>query len=47
MNKTELRDAVAQASGLNGAEADKALNAVLDSITSAQPSSSQIGRAHV
>ena len=35
MNKTELRDAVAEAAGLSGAQAEKALNAVLDSITSA------------
>ena len=35
MNKTELRDTVAEASGLSAAQADKALNAVLDSITSA------------
>lgn len=34
MNKTELRDAVAQAAGLSGADADKALNAVLETITS-------------
>ena len=35
MNKTELRDAVASAADLTGAQADKALNAVLDTITSA------------
>jgi DNA-binding protein HU-beta len=35
MNKSELRDAVAQAAGLSGAQADKAINAVIDSITSA------------
>jgi DNA-binding protein HU-beta len=42
MNKTELRDAVAQASGLSGAEADRALNAVLDSITSALASGDSV-----
>jgi DNA-binding protein HU-beta len=35
MNKTELRDAVAQAAGLSGAQADKAVGAIIDSITSA------------
>ena len=35
MNKTELRDAVAAAADLSGAQADKAVNAVLDSITQA------------
>ena len=35
MNKTELRDAVAAAADLNGTQADKAVNAVLDSIASA------------
>jgi len=42
MNKTELRDAVAQASGISGAEADRALNAVLDSITSALASGDSV-----
>ena len=35
MNKSELRDAVAEACGLSGAQADKAVNAVIDSIASA------------
>jgi DNA-binding protein HU-beta len=35
MNKTELRDAIAEAAGLSGAQADKALNALIDTITSA------------
>lgn len=35
MNKTELRDAVAAAADLTGAQADKAVNAVIDSITQA------------
>ena len=35
MNKTELRDAVAAAADLNGTQADKAVNAVLDSIAAA------------
>ena len=42
MNKTELRDAVAKAAGLSGTEADKALNAVLDSITSALASGERV-----
>ena len=42
MNKTELRDAVAEASGLSAAQADKALNAVLDSITSALVSGDKV-----
>lgn len=42
MNKTDLRDAVAQASGLSGADADRALNAVLDSITSALSSGDSV-----
>lgn len=42
MNKTELRDAVAEASGLSGADADRALNAVLDSITSALASGDKV-----
>lgn len=42
MNKTELRDAVAQATGLSGAQADKALNAVIDSITSALASGEKV-----
>jgi DNA-binding protein HU-beta len=42
MNKTDLRDAVAKASGLSGAEADKALNAVLDSITAALASGESV-----
>jgi DNA-binding protein HU-beta len=42
MNKTELRDAVAEATGLSGAQADKALNAVLDSITSALSSGDRV-----
>ena len=42
MNKTELRDAVAQAAGLSGAQADKALNAVLDSITTALASGDKV-----
>lgn len=35
MNKTELRDAVAEKTELSGAQADQALAAVLDTITSA------------
>ena len=42
MNKTELRDAVAEAAGLSGAQADKALNAVIDSITSALSSGDKV-----
>ncbi len=42
MNKTELRDAVAAAADLTGAQADKALNAVLDSITSALASGDKV-----
>jgi DNA-binding protein HU-beta len=42
MNKTELRDAVAEAAGLNGAQADKALNAVLDTITSTLASGDRV-----
>ena len=33
MNKGELKDAVAEASGLSGADAERALDAVLDTIT--------------
>jgi DNA-binding protein HU-beta len=42
MNKTELRDAVAEASDLSQTEADKALNAVLDSISSALASGDKV-----
>jgi DNA-binding protein HU-beta len=42
MNKTELRDAVAEAAGISGAQADKALNAVIDSITSALASGDKV-----
>jgi DNA-binding protein HU-beta len=35
MNKSELRDAVAAATDLSGAQADKAVSAVLQSIASA------------
>ncbi len=35
MNKTELRDAIAQHADLTNAQADKALEAVVSSITSA------------
>lgn len=42
MNKSELRDAVAEASDLNQAQADKALNAVLDSITDALASGDKV-----
>jgi DNA-binding protein HU-beta len=42
MNKTELRDAVAEASDLSAAQADKVLNAVLDSITSALASGDKV-----
>ena len=35
MNKGELKDAVAQAAGLSGADAERALDAVLDTITKA------------
>ena len=35
MNKGELKDAVAKASGLSGADAERALDAVLDTITKA------------
>jgi DNA-binding protein HU-beta len=42
MNKTELRDAVAQAAGLSGAQADKAVSAVIDSITSALASGDRV-----
>ena len=42
MNKTELRDTVAEASGLSAAQADKVLNAVLDSITSALSSGDKV-----
>jgi DNA-binding protein HU-beta len=33
MNKGELKDAVAEAAGLSGADAERALEAVLDTIT--------------
>lgn len=33
MNRTELREAIASETGLSGAQADHALNAVLDTIT--------------
>src|SRR5689334_6038405 len=33
MNKGELKDAVAEAAGLSGADAERALDAVLDTIT--------------
>jgi DNA-binding protein HU-beta len=42
MNKTELRDAVAEASGLSGAQAESAVNAVLDAITSALASGDKV-----
>jgi len=42
MNKTELRDTVAKASGLSDADADRALNAVLDSITTALASGDSV-----
>ena len=42
MNKTELRDAVAAATDLSAAQADKALNAVLDSISSALASGDKV-----
>ena len=42
MNKTELRDTVAEASGLSAAQADKVLNAVLDSITTALSSGDKV-----
>lgn len=35
MNRTELREAIATETGLSGAQADQALTAVLDTITSA------------
>lgn len=35
MNRTELREAVATQTGLSGAQADQALTAVLDAITTA------------
>jgi DNA-binding protein HU-beta len=35
MNKGELKDAVAEAAGLSGADAERALDAVLDTITKA------------
>ena len=42
VNKTELRDAVAQSAGLSGAQAEKAVNAVLDTITSALASGDKV-----
>jgi DNA-binding protein HU-beta len=42
MNKTELRDAVAEATGLSGTQAESALNAVLDAITSALASGDKV-----
>jgi len=42
MNKTELRDAVAEATDLSAAQADKVLNAVLDSLTSALSSGDKV-----
>lgn len=42
MNKTELRDAVAEAAGLSHAQADKALNAVIDAVTSALASGEKV-----
>ncbi|GAA5147249.1 HU family DNA-binding protein [Nocardioides marinquilinus] len=34
MNRSELKDAIASATGLSGAQADQALGATLDAITS-------------
>jgi DNA-binding protein HU-beta len=42
MNKSELRDTVAEAAGISGAEADKALNAVIDAITAALASGDRV-----
>ncbi|HET6939796.1 MAG TPA: HU family DNA-binding protein [Nocardioides sp.] len=35
MNKGQLKDAVAEAAGLSGADAERALDAVIDTITNA------------
>ena len=42
MNKSELRDAVAAATDLSGAQADKVVSAVLESITSALASGDKV-----
>ena len=42
MNKTDLRDAVASAAELSNSQADKAVNAVLDAITSALASGDKV-----
>lgn len=57
MNRTELREAIATETGLSGSQADQALTAVLDTITSTLAKGEkvtlpgfgtfEIGRAHV
>lgn len=42
MNKGDLKDAVAQAAGLSGADAERALDAVLDTITKAVASGDKV-----
>ncbi len=42
MNKGELKDAVAQAAGLSGADAERAIEAVLDTITKAVASGDKV-----
>jgi DNA-binding protein HU-beta len=42
LNKGELKDAVAKAAGLSGADAERALDAVLDTITNAVASGDKV-----
>jgi len=42
LNKGELKDAVAQAAGLSGADAERAIEAVLDTITKAVASGDKV-----
>jgi len=42
MNKGDLKDAVAKAAGLSGADAERALDAVLDTITQAVASGDKV-----
>jgi DNA-binding protein HU-beta len=42
MNKGQLKDAVAEAAGLSGADAERALDAVIDTITKAVASGDKV-----
>ncbi len=42
MNKGQLKDAIAEASGLSGADSERALDAVLDTITKAVASGDKV-----